>query len=74
MNDDFEKITSNLENSAMCRWHSGTEFLAHLTKKFATFDLATDVEYKLRKLLQDGKYSIYTDFLTEFTNLTDICD
>ena len=74
MNDDLEKITSNLENPAAWRWQSGTEFLAHLTKKFATLDLAADAENKLRKLVQEGKYSIFTDFLTEFTNLTDVCN
>jgi hypothetical protein len=74
VNDDLEKIMSNLENPAAERWHSGIEFLAHLAKKFATLDLAADVENKLRKLVQEGKYSIVTNFLTEVTNLIDMYD
>src|SRR3981081_4635850 len=74
VNDDLEKITSNLENPAAWRWQSGAEFVAHLARKFATLDLVADAENKLRKLAQEGKYSIFTDFLTEFTNLTDVYD
>jgi hypothetical protein len=74
MNDDLEKITSNLERPSVWCWHSGTEFLAHLAKKFATLDLGADAENKLRRLVQEGKYSIFTNFLIAFTNLTDICD
>jgi hypothetical protein len=74
VNDDLEKITSNLENPAAWHWQSGAEFLAHLAKQFATLDLAADAENKLRKLVQEGIYSIFTDFLTEITDLTYICN
>jgi hypothetical protein len=50
MNDDLKKIIFNLENPAAWRWQSGAEFLAHLTKKFATLVLTADTENKLRKL------------------------
>src|SRR3981081_3387536 len=50
VNNDLEKITSNLENPAAWHWQSGTEFVAHLSKKFATLDLAAYAENKLRKL------------------------
>jgi hypothetical protein len=50
VNDDQEKITSNLENPATWLWQSGAEFLAHLAKKFATLDLTSDVENKQCKL------------------------
>jgi hypothetical protein len=50
------------------------EFLANLSKKFASCDLVANAENKLCKLAQKGKYLIFTDFLTEFTNLTDVCD
>jgi hypothetical protein len=74
INDNLEKITSNLENPAVWRWHNGVEFLAYLAKKFATLDLVADADNKLRKLVQEGKYTIYTDFLLEFTNLTNVCN
>jgi hypothetical protein len=74
VNDDLEKIMSNLENPAAWRWRSGVEFLTHLAKKFATLNLTADVENKLRKLAQEEKYSIFIDFLTEFTTLTDVCN
>jgi hypothetical protein len=51
VNNDLEKIMSNLENPAMWYWQSGIEFLAHLAKKFATLDLVADVENKLHKLV-----------------------
>jgi hypothetical protein len=74
MNDYLEKIISNLENPATWCWQSGAEFLAHLAKKFTILNLTADVKNKLRKLAQEGKYSIFMDFLTEFTNFTDMCD
>jgi hypothetical protein len=54
VNDDLEKITLNLENPAIWRWHSGIKFLAHFAKKFTTLDLAADAENKLCKLVQEG--------------------
>jgi hypothetical protein len=50
MNDDLEKITSNLQNPATWRWQNGGEFLAHFAKKIATLNLITGVENKLHKL------------------------
>ena len=74
VNGGLEKITSNLNNPVAWPWKTGEEFLAHLAKKFATLDLAADGENKIRKLAQKDEYAAFTDFITEFTNLTDVCD
>lgn len=46
----------------------------YLARKYATMDLAADAENKLRSLSQKDEFAAFTDFLTEYTNLTDVCD
>ncbi|KAK4148542.1 hypothetical protein C8A00DRAFT_38881 [Chaetomidium leptoderma] len=48
--------------------------MEHLAKKYATLDLVADAENKLRRLKQADEFRVFTDFLTEFVNLADICD
>ncbi|KAK4148340.1 hypothetical protein C8A00DRAFT_39143, partial [Chaetomidium leptoderma] len=62
------------DDAADWQWATGVEFMEHLAKKYATLDLVADAELKLKELTQDGKFAAFNDFLTEFTNLADICD
>jgi hypothetical protein len=50
------------------------EFMAYLAPKYATLDLAADAENKLRILAQKDDFAAFIGFLTEFANLTDICE
>ncbi|KAK3897148.1 hypothetical protein C8A05DRAFT_39307 [Staphylotrichum tortipilum] len=70
----IEKITSNPTNPAAWRWKTADEFMTHLARKYATLDLAADAKNKIRTLAQKDDFAAFTDFLTEFTNLTDICE
>lgn len=70
----IEKVTSNPTDSATWPWKTANEFMTHLARKHATLDLAADAENKLRTLAQKDDFAAFTDFLTEFTNLTDVCD
>ena len=68
------KVTENPDNSTTWMWKSVSDFMNHLARKYATMDLAANAENKLRSLLQKDEFASFTDFLTEYTNLTDICD
>ncbi|GAB1312038.1 hypothetical protein MFIFM68171_02248 [Madurella fahalii] len=67
----IERVTSNSTDSATWPWKTANEFMTHLARKYATLDLAADAENKLRTLAQKDDFAAFTDFLTEFTNLTD---
>lgn len=70
----IDKIMKNPTDPATWPWKTADEFMAHLERKYATLDLAADAENQLRKLAQKDEFAVFTDFLTEFTNLTDVCD
>jgi hypothetical protein len=69
----LEKVNQNPTDSTDWPWKTGAEFIAHLAARYETMDIAATAEIKLRNLTQAGKFSNYTDFLTEFTNLADEC-
>ncbi len=67
------KVFLNLTDPTKWPWATGIKLLEHLTSKYATLDIVAKAERKLRDLLQTNKYARFTNFLTEFVNLTDIC-
>lgn len=69
-----QKVTANPSDSATWSWETATDFMDHLARKYATMDLAANAENKLRSLSQKDEFAAFTDFLTEYTNLTDVCD
>ncbi|KAH6632197.1 hypothetical protein F5144DRAFT_85647 [Chaetomium tenue] len=69
-----QKVTANPSDSATWPWETATDFMDHLARKYATMDLAADAENKLRSLSQKDEFAAFSDFLTEYTNLTDVCD
>ncbi|KAK4232759.1 hypothetical protein C8A03DRAFT_39614, partial [Achaetomium macrosporum] len=70
----IEKINANSNDDSKWPFKTGQEFMTHLAGKYATMDLEADAENKLRDLDQSGKFANFTDFLTQFVNLADICD
>jgi hypothetical protein len=69
-----QKVTANPDNSDTWQWETAAAFMDHLARKYATMDLAANAENKLRSLSQKDEFAAFTDFLTEYTNLTDVCD
>jgi len=69
-----QKVTTSPDNSKDWPWKTATEFMNHLARKYATIDLAANAENRLRSLSQKDEFAAFTDFLTEYTNLTDVCD
>jgi hypothetical protein len=69
-----QKVTENPDDPTAWMWKSASDFMNHLARKYATMDLAANAENKLRSLSQKDEFASFTDFLTEYTNLTDVCD
>ncbi|KAK4118107.1 hypothetical protein N657DRAFT_638276 [Parathielavia appendiculata] len=65
-------INANPHNMNVWEWKTGEAFLEHLASRYATVDLAQIAEGRLHELKQKGKFARFTDFLVEFTNLTDM--
>jgi hypothetical protein len=65
------KIEENPGNDEHWPWKTGKDFLATLATKYATHDIVADAENQLMKITQKDEYSVFNDFLTEFTNLAD---
>ncbi len=68
------KVFMNPTDPTKWTWRTGQKLLEHLTSKYATLDMVAEAERKLRDLSQANEYARFTDFLTEFVNLTDICE
>jgi hypothetical protein len=65
------KIEENPGDSGHWPWKTGRDFLATLATKYATHDIVADAENQLMKITQKDEFSVFNDFLTEFTNLAD---
>jgi hypothetical protein len=72
--DGVNKVLQNPEDDATWPWKTGQDFITTLAKKYATHDIVADAENKLTDLAQKDKFAVFSDFLTEFANLTDICE
>jgi hypothetical protein len=70
----IEKIEVSPIDNEDWPWKTGNKFIEFLSKKYTTHNLIAEVENKLSTVAQAGKLSIFADFLTEYTNLTYICE
>lgn len=68
------KVLQNPEDDTTWPWKTGQDFITTLAKKYATHDIVADAENRLTELAQRDKFAVFSDFLTEFANLTDICE
>jgi len=72
VHNGIKNIFANPADPTQWAWKTGMELLKHLASKYATLDMAADAERKLKLLAQEGDFARFTDFLTEYINLTDI--
>jgi hypothetical protein len=70
----IKKIEASPIDNEDWPWKTGNEFIEFLAKKYTTHDLIAEAENMLSTVAQAGKLWVFADFLTEYTNLTDICE
>jgi len=66
------KVTSNPDDPTKWDWKTATDFFGFLARKYANVDVVALAELALAKLMQSKEFSRFNDFLTEFTNQSDV--
>lgn len=66
------RVLDNPDDPTKWDWKTLTEFMNFLARKYANIDVVAQAELALAKLTQSKEHSKFNDFLTEFTNLSDV--